>query len=175
MVDVIFHFCKWLEQTPVGTFMRQSSWAFPTVESLHVLCGNVPLLVSTSILGARLTGRILRDVPVSRLVVGLLPWSWIAFLVQVVTGSLLFSSAASRYAATTIKMLLILLAGANALVFLRTSYRRVAQWDTAPIPPLGARIAGYLSILLWLGVLVMGRVLNTAVTLVPISVNLFRR
>jgi hypothetical protein len=164
--------CQWLQDTPVGAFMSESTWAFPTVEALHILCGNVPLIVSTSILSARLTWWGLREYPVSTLVKALLPWAWGAFIIQVVTGILLFSTSAPQYAATStfaVKMLLILLAGLNALVFVRTTYRGVASWDTAPIPPVGARAAGYVSILLWFSVLVMGRVLNTAVTLVNLA------
>jgi hypothetical protein len=90
----------------------------------------------------------------------------------VVTGVLLFSTSAPQYAATIIfpiKMLLILLAGLNGFIFLRTTYRSVSEWDMAPVPPVGARAAGYISILLWFAVLVMGRVLNTAVTLVNLA------
>src|ERR1700680_1829689 len=169
LVHLIFSFCDWLQQTPVASYMRASFWAFPLVECLLILCGNVPLLVSTSILSARLAGWGLREVPVSKLVRGLLPWAWTGFLIQVITGLLLFSSAAATYASTRIfplKMLLILLAGVNALIFMRTTYRRVAAWDTAEVPPLGARFAGVVSLLLWSSVLVMGRVLNSAVSLV---------
>jgi len=98
-----------------------------------------------------------------------MPWAWTGFSIQVITGFLLFSSAASKYASTRIfplKMLLILIAGVNALIFMRTTYRRVAAWDTAVPPPLGARLAGVVSLVLWSSVLVMGRVLNSAVSLV---------
>ena len=169
LVHLIFSFCEWLQRTPIASYMRASFWAFPVVEALHILCGNVPLLVSTAILSARLAGWGLREVPVSKLVRGLLPWAWTGFLIQVLTGLLLFSSAAVKYASTRIfplKMLLILLAGVNALIFMRTTYRRVAAWDTAEVPPLGARFAGVVSLLLWSSVLVMGRVLNSAVSLV---------
>ena len=172
MNDAISVFCHWLQQTPVGVFMSESIYAFPAVEALHILGGNVPLIVSTSILSARLTGWGLREIPVSTLVKALMPWAWVAFVIQVVTGVLLFSTSAPQYAATyifPIKMLLILLAGLNGLVFMRTVYRSVATWDTAPVPPFGARFAGYVSILLWFGVLVMGRILNTAVTLVNLA------
>src|ERR1700730_7673911 len=144
-------------------------WAFPVVESLHILCGNVPLLVSTAILSARLAGWGLREVPVSKLVRGLLPWAWAGFVIQVITGLLLFSSADGKYASTRIfplKMLLILLAGTDALIFMRPTSRQVAAVDSAKVPPLAARLAGVVSLLLWSSVLVMGRVLNSAVSLV---------
>lgn len=171
-----FEFCQWLQQTRVASYMRASFWAFPVIEALHIVAGNVPLLVSTSIVSARIAGWGLRDVPVSKVVRAALPWAWTGFSIQVVTGILLFSSAATKYASThifPIKMLLILAAGANALIFMRTAYRRVAIWDTASKPPFAARFAGVVSIVLWLSVLVMGRVLNSAVTLVT-SAHLFR-
>src|ERR1700688_2113748 len=48
LVHLIFSFCGWLQRTPIASYMRASFWAFPLVESLHILCGNVPLLVSTT-------------------------------------------------------------------------------------------------------------------------------
>jgi hypothetical protein len=149
--------------------MHQSVWLFPVVEALHILLGTVPLVMATTILNARLLGWALRQVPVSELARQALPWAWAGFAVQVITGVLLFSADAPTYADTHIfyiKMLLILLAGTNALVFNRTTYRSVSTWDTSSSPPLAAKLMGFVSLILWLGVVVMGRVLNSAVTLV---------
>jgi hypothetical protein len=52
---------------------------------------------------------------------------------------------------------LLPLALLNLLVFHFTTYRSVATWDTAPDPPAGAKLAGVLSIVLWVGVLAFGR------------------
>lgn len=169
-MQMFFAFCQWLRQTPIGTRMHESFWLFPTVEACHILLGTVPLIVATALLSARLMGWGLRDIRVSELAARALPWAWTGFAIQIVTGTLLFSSEATKYAQTHIfyiKMILILLAGANALAFNRTAYRSVADWDTSPSPPFPAKVMGLLSIILWLGVVVMGRVLNSAVTLVP--------
>jgi hypothetical protein len=165
-------FCMWLQGTRVGTYMREDLYIFPIVEALHILCGNVPLVVSTSSLSGRLLGWGLTDVPVSKVAKMTLPWAWFGFTLQFITGTLLFSSAAAQYAATRtfyIKMLMIAVAGLNALIFQQTVYRRVATWDTARVPPFAARFAGMFSILLWFSVLVMGRVLNSAVALISES------
>jgi hypothetical protein len=53
-------------------------------------------------------------------------------------------------------MLLMLVAGANMLVFQFGTYRTVSGWDRAA-PPTGARIAGALSLALWLCVMSLGR------------------
>ena len=168
-MPLFFGFCRWLQQTFIGTHMHQSVWLFPVVEALHILLGTVPLVMATTILNARLLGWALREVPVSELARRALPWAWAGFAVQMITGVLLFSADATKYADTHIfyiKMLLILLAGTNALVFNRTTYCSVSTWDTSSSPPLAAKLMGFVSLILWLGVVVMGRVLNSAVTLV---------
>ena len=105
-------------------------------------------------------GLTFRDEPVTKLAKRFLPWAWFGFIVQVVTGLLMFSSeAAKMYSnwAFQIKMLLIVIAGVNAIVFHFLAYQSVGKWDRDPIAPLSARIAGTASILLWFGIVAMGR------------------
>ncbi len=54
------------------------------------------------------------------------------------------------------KILLLVLAGINALVFHFRYYPKMAQWDLT-VTPVGARIVAALSLLFWLGVIVCGR------------------
>ena len=112
-------FCRWLENTPVGEAMRNSRWVAPTVEIFHI-CGIIALLTSTTILALRLLGCTFRAEPVSKLAKRLLPWARFGFIVVAATGLLLFSSEATRYYANLVfrlKMLMIVLAGLNTLVF----------------------------------------------------------
>ena len=152
-------FCKWLDHTAVGTAIRESLWLFPIIETLHIF-GIISLVGGTSILDLRLMGLTFRDEPVTKLAKRFLPWAWFGFIVQVVTGVLMFSSeAAKMYGnwAFQIKMLLILVAGVNAIVFHSLAYQSVGKWDRAPVAPLSARVAGTASILLWFGIVAMGR------------------
>ncbi len=152
-------FCKWLEHTSVGTHVRESLWLFPTIETLH-LFGIVLLVGSTSALDLRLLGLSLRDQSVSKVAARLLPWAWVGFAVQITTGLLLFSSEAVKCytnIAFRMKMLMILLAGVNALVFHWTAYRSVEKWDDAATTPIAAKFAGSFSILLWFGIVAAGR------------------
>jgi len=85
------------------------------------------------------------------------------FLVMCTTGGLLFSaSAASAYGnlAFRIKLSAIVLAGVNALVFHLITERTIAQWDATPEPPLAARLAGLTSIVLWVSIVVAGRMMS---------------
>jgi hypothetical protein len=158
MPDMI-SICMWVEETYVATTIRQSLWLFPIIETLH-LFGIVLLVGATSALDLRLMGISMREQSVSKLAGRLLPWAWAGFLIQIVTGFLLFISEASRCytnVAFRYKMLGILLAGVNAVVFHYTTYRSVRQWDESPVGPLGAKIAGFVSIILWFGIVAAGR------------------
>ena len=35
-MHLIAAFCQWLEQTTVGTVIRQSLWLFPVIETIHI-------------------------------------------------------------------------------------------------------------------------------------------
>jgi Na+-transporting methylmalonyl-CoA/oxaloacetate decarboxylase beta subunit len=155
----IIRICEWLEQTGVGTSIRESLWLFPVIETVHIF-GIILLVGATSILDLRLMGLTFRDEPVSKLVRRFLPWAWAGFLIQVVTGLLLFSSEATKMYGNLgfdIKMLLIVVAGVNAFVFHEIAYRSVGKWDHDPVAPIGARVAGLISILLWFGIVAAGR------------------
>jgi hypothetical protein len=152
-------FCAWLENSQFGTAIHQSLWLFPLIETLH-LFGVVLLVGATSALDLRLIGLTLKEQPVSKTAGRLLPWAWAGLTIQVATGFCLFASEATRCwenNAFRIKMVMLVLAGLNALIFHQTVYRRVAIWDEARVTPVGAKLAGCCSILLWFGIVAAGR------------------
>ena len=158
-MEVFAGFCKWLEHTGMGTEIRDSVWLFPVIETLHIF-GIIALVGGTSILDLRLMGLTFRDEPVSKLAKRFLPWAWFGFIVQVITGVLMFASEASKMNinwAFQLKIVLILVAGLNAVVFHFLAYQSVDKWDRDPVAPVSARIAGSVSILLWFGIVAMGR------------------
>lgn len=156
---ILQSFCAWLQATPVATFIAGSTWAFPAIETVHVL--SLAMVVGTiGIVDLRLLGVASRDLPVSALSRQILPLTWSAFAGAAVTGALMFSSRATHYFANgpfRLKMALLLMAGLNMLVFHTLTYRDVERWDGDLPPPLAARIAGLLSLTLWVGVVVFGR------------------
>ena len=150
---------KWLEQTPIGAAVRQSLWLFPAIETAHLL-GMALLVVSVAAFDLRLMGLAAPGVRISDLARRLFPWTWAAFLIQVVTGALLFASEASRMVvnpAFQIKLILIALAGLHAAIFRWIAGRDMPLWEqTAPIP-LRGKLAGVISLALWVGVVAAGR------------------
>jgi hypothetical protein len=155
----LLELCKWLDQTTVGAAVRESLWLFPAIETLHLL-GMAALVGTVAVLDLRLLGWTMRRERVSALVGRLLPWVWAGFAVQVVTGGLLFSSEAVKVysnPAFRMKMLLIFLAGVHAFIFHWIVYRDVANWDDSALLPLKAKLSGFVSILLWVGIVAAGR------------------
>jgi hypothetical protein len=151
--------CRWLQETPWGTGIRESTLLFPVIEGAHAIgiAFSVGVLL---ILDLRLAGLLMRREPVSQISSQLMPWSLAGFLVMFITGVLLFwSQALKAYGSIffRIKILLLLLAAINALVFELTLRRSIVTWDTAENPPFRARLAGLLGIVLWAGVIAAGR------------------
>ena len=154
-----FQICQWLEQSLVGTSVRDSLWMFPVIETVHIF-GIILLVGGTSILDLRLMGLTFRDESVSKLAGRFIPWALAGFVIQVTTGFLLFSSEATKMYGNIgfrIKMSLIVVAGLNALIFHAVAYQSVGKWDKDPVGPLSARAAGLVSILLWFGIVAAGR------------------
>jgi Family of unknown function (DUF6644) len=150
----------WLETSGVAVAMRQWLWLYPVVEITHIV-GFVVLVGSAFMFDLRLLG-LSRALPVSAMAVHLLPWAWLALLLVVPSGALMFLAHATEFAASPafrLKLLLIAAAFLNAGLFHRWPFRKVADWDTEILAPWPARLAGVLSLVLWIGVITCGRLL----------------
>lgn len=157
---------EWLESTSPAVFIHDNAWAFTTVQVIHVFA--ISLVVATiSMVDLRLLGLASTKRPFIELARGILPYTWAAFIVAVAAGSLLFMSRATDYYVHPIfliKMLLIVLAGINMLVFEFGTVRGAADWNLKPMPPLPARLAGGISLSCWILVVVFGRLTDFAIT-----------
>jgi hypothetical protein len=150
------------EHSAIADAMRGQGggqWLFPIVETLHVI--SVAMVFgSILMIDLRLLGKASGDSAVSRLSGEVLPYTWGAFLCAAMTGTLLFVSKAHVYFFNVqfqLKFLCVLLAGVNMAIFHLGPYRRVGEWDQLHPPPRAARLAGALSIALWIGVIFFGR------------------
>ena len=150
---------EWLARPAVTRLIAESVWIYPIAESLHVLA-IVLFLGLTVMLDLRLLGLTLRSVPVSDIVVRVLPWAVLGGVIAVITGMLAFLADADRFAGNVffqIKAVALVLAVLNLLVFHFFVYSRVREWDLLPKPPLAARLSAIFSLSLWAVVVVTGR------------------
>jgi len=150
---------SYLENSSLADNIRENDILFPLIESVHVLA---ICLVVGSILAVdlRLLGLASVKRPVSSVTRGVLPLTWGAFVVAVGSGGLLFISNAAKYLGNGFfiaKLLLIGAAGLNMAVFHFVSAKDQPRWDNQARPPLRARVAGGVSLLLWIAVVACGR------------------
>ncbi len=142
-----------LQHTGWVTTLATSRPLYGLVSVVHysaVLCcvGTIVLL------DARILGVAARNQAVSALAEQLRPLTWIGVASVVVSGFLLFATEAGDFAAVTpfrVKMIIITLAIISALAIDWS----VPKWDRAPVMPLTARLAALISIVLWLGAMLV--------------------
>lgn len=154
---LLLGFCQWVDGTRLNAFLRQSNWAFPTLDVIHTL-GIILVAGTIMLVDLRLLGMGLRDIPMVEVVNRIVPSTLAGFGLMLVTGGLLFCSEAVkmyRSPAFRVKVLLLALAGLNALIFHRTVYRDAANWKSAA--PMRARLAGLLSLVFWIAIIAAGR------------------
>jgi uncharacterized membrane protein len=155
-------FWQTIANWPLAQYIAASSWAFPTIETIHVIA-IVTVIGSIVVVDLRLLGLASPETSVTQITNDTLPLTWGAFAIAFITGSLLFISKASDYAVNPFfwwKMAMIVAAGLNMGVFHLVTWRSVDKWNFWPIAPLGARIAGGLSLFLWILVAFLGRAIG---------------
>ncbi len=155
----LYGICQTLQASAFGTYIRESVWTFPAVETVHVL----GLAVSVGIvimLDLRLVGAGIGHIPPSDLMQRLKHWYLTGFAAMFLSGALLFWSEAERvYQSPTfrVKLIFLALAGLNALFFEIKYVPTMKTWETTGITPSGAKIVGWFSLICWLGVVGFGR------------------
>ncbi|HEX7810422.1 MAG TPA: DUF6644 family protein [Burkholderiales bacterium] len=152
-----------LEQGGIAQAMRDSMWLYPVVETVHIV-GFIILVGAVILFDLRVLG-LSKRVPVRMLAAHLLPWGAAALVLIVPAGLLMFSSDAGNLVgnrAFVLKMLLLMLAGANAAAFHMGSFRTAARWDQGVTAPVSARLHAAASLLLWIGIVTCGRMIAYA-------------
>jgi hypothetical protein len=148
-----------IQTSALAEWMRTSLMAMPVVNSIHVMAA-VTVFGTILIVDLRLLGFADMRRSFARVAQELLHFTWGAFVIALITGLLMFAANASTYVGNTafgLKMLALLGAGANMVIFQRVTFRSVAAWDLGVRPPLEARLAGAASILIWIGVIFFAR------------------
>jgi hypothetical protein len=155
-----------LQETSLSVWIRDSLFVFPLIESAHVIA--LTLVFGTIVIvDLRLLGLASTHRSFQRLVSDTLKWTGGALVLAALTGMLMFITNASVYFHNgyfRAKVVLLALAAINALVFEVTVRRSVQRWDRAPsAPPLGRAVAA-VSLVIWLAVIVTGRMIGFTTT-----------
>jgi len=148
---------QWLETTAIANAIRTIPWLYPTFETAHyiglsLLVGGI-MLIDLRVLG------LARSLPLKSMI-GLLPFVWAGFIINVLSGSMLCIYGATNFGpnrAFQLKMAFMLVAGLNALLFDLSVRRSGGQWVAADRPPSYVKGFATLSLLFWLCVVTTGR------------------
>jgi len=151
-----------IESVGFLTALRESALVYPIVMTTHLACiavfGGMILMTDLRLLGVAMTDR-----PVTDVVNQFRIWKRLGFCIMVTMGVLLASSEAVKYSGNPFfwaKMLLLVFVGVHAAIFRPIVYNNTAEIDRAPLLPGRAKLAGALSLFIWLGVLSMGRLIG---------------
>jgi len=155
-----------LETSGLAGRIRDSSFLFPLLEATHVF-GLALVFGTIAIIDLRLLGLASAQRSFQRMASDILKWTWAAFALTAVTGALMFITNARVYYHNFYfwtKMVLLLLTAVNMLVFELTEGRRIYKWDKAPSAPGVGRAVAVLSLVMWISIIFMGRLIGFTTT-----------
>jgi hypothetical protein len=146
---------------PSSIALRESQymWAWITVSHVMSMC----LFAGTVVMmDLRLLGVGNMQTSFSETQRRLFPWQMVGMVLSVVSGLVLVYAQPLKFFANAFfwtKMVMILVAGLNAWAFHSITYFSVASWDARGTPPMGAKLAGGLGVVLWGMVILAGRLI----------------
>ena len=133
-----------------------SIWAYPTVLTLHTF-GMMVLVGASAMLDLRLLG-FGRGIPLDSIET-LFPVMWVAFILNAVTGSMLFVADATKRGTSVIFLVKLLLVAAGVVTIVLIK-REVYGKNPAPVTVSGtARRLAIASLLVWSAAISTGRLL----------------
>jgi len=145
---------KWA--TPFMT----SKWGWPFCETVHFL--GLSLLIGTiGMFDLRLLGMGKR-VPI-RALHRLVPWGVAGYVIALITGIMFLATEPDQYifnSAFHWKVLFMATAGVNMATFYLAVFRRVRTLGPGQDAEIAAKVIAALSLFLWIGVIVFGRMLT---------------
>ncbi|MBU3602866.1 DUF6644 family protein [Polynucleobacter sp. AP-Kaivos-20-H2] len=153
---------------PLAQTIRENELLFPWIEAIHVLA--VTLVIgSIALVDLRLIGVRALNRAISNISKELLPITWMAFLAAAITGAILFTSNALSYSQNFYfisKIILLGLAGINMMCFQFIIGKNLDSWNHYQQLPIAARIAGAISLTLWISIIFCGRWIGFTLELV---------
>jgi hypothetical protein len=148
---------EWLEGTSVAIWVGESLWGYPFLLGLHVI--GLAIVVGTFVMrDLRLLG-CFPGIEYDSLD-SLRKLGWAGFAINAVSGCFLFSSQATTFIHSTpflLKISMIFLAAILAGVIQNRLRNEGAAWNEAGAAAGSVRILAVLSIALWTGAIIAGR------------------
>ena len=142
-------FFQWMNDLAVSKAIGESIWIYPLVQAIHLvflaLFAGALLMVDLRLLGLGM-----REQTAAKVARDARPWLIVGLIGLVVTGMpQLMQNAMREYFSEYfwIKMYVLPI----ALIYTFTIRQRIALADEARVAPMWSKLAGFVSILLWMG------------------------
>lgn len=165
---MLHEFFRWIQQDLGKSSEYGPSWSEALLGSLNFwgLLEGTHLIMLMLFFGTilvvdlRLLGVLFKETPVSVLSKKVLPLTVFGFAAMIVTGLLLYFARPMDYYHNVwfrFKMVFLLIAMINIVVFHTKVQRNIEAWDTASKTPTSARVSAVLSLTAWFFVIMFGR------------------
>jgi len=156
-------FIDWLGATPVSLVIQKVFWIIPTVQTVHILAISV-VLASMAMFDLRLLGLAGTRNSIASLSRRFMPWTWGALIVLAASGCILIVGEPKRAlgnVAFLLKMCMLATAIIVTLGFQAVLRRDLKSGSTDLLPAhlAVAKITGLLSLGLWVGIAIAGRLI----------------
>jgi hypothetical protein len=150
-------FANWLVNTTLSVALAKSSWLVPAMQTTHIVAIAI-LFSSVLMVGLRVMGWAGRDQTLKATVERFCPWFWGSLVVLAITGMILIVTEPPRQLLAIsfwLKMSILAIAIAIAVLFLRSIDRNAAYWESAA--RLRTKVFGIVIFCVWCLVVFLGR------------------
>jgi hypothetical protein len=155
-------FADWLAKTPISAVFQDWPWIIPTSQSIHIIGVSI-VFVTAILINLRLLGTGPSRRSVLQLTSALLPWMWRGLAVLLATGIIQIIAEPVRQFVTPefwAKMMMIVIVSLMTRYYARAVFRNAATWDGPDSSPPAAKAFAVVSTLLWLGIVICGRLIG---------------
>lgn len=157
--ELLLNLAHWFDAQAWSTALHESLYMYAWIETTHVLTLAV-FLGMLFVIDLKILGMIFPTVPAAVVAERLDKPMMLGFAVMVITGLLLYYAIPVRTTQSIwfrIKVVLMVAAGVNALLFRNRMHEAHGSWDGVAPAPRRLKIGAALSLGLWAGVVVTGR------------------
>lgn len=161
MNELLSEFSAWLSASSASQALMGSFYLWNWIESTHVLtlmlCLGMLFIIDLRMLGWTMT-KVPADVIANKLNTPML----IGFSIMIITGLVLYYANALHETHSIwfrLKVILLIAAAVNAFLFHRAMNKSVATWANDVLPPKRIRVGAAISLILWILIVFMGRLM----------------
>ena len=158
-------FALWLNtlsiKPSINAFTAASIYSLPLIQWIHIL-GSALICGTVILIGLRMMGLLSFSPPLAQMARRLLPWTWLAIVVNVITGVVMVLDRPTRALDSftfPYSVLFVLVGTILSIYFAITLRGDPGYWDKPGGRRTASRVLGTLTVLLWMGVIVGDRLI----------------